>query len=235
MQVTLFERRRPVLLPAALFCALLAIAAAAVQSETLVGKVIGVHDGDTLTLLIDKKKIVKVRLEAIDAPELGQPFGSHSKQALSNLCFGKQVRVESSGEDRYGRTLGRVFAGDLNVTQRLVEVGSAWHYSQYSDSRELAESEARARKDRLGLWAAGGAIAPWEWRKTEKERRQAASKPKPAAAPDEPQPEASPALDHWLNTSTNVRHNSGCRYFENTKRGRLCTGAEGKACGVCGG
>jgi endonuclease YncB( thermonuclease family) len=49
-----------------------------------------------------------VRLECIDAPELKQPYGTRSKQTLSNLVFGRIVRVEDHGRDRYGRLLGRV-------------------------------------------------------------------------------------------------------------------------------
>lgn len=48
-----------------------------------------------------------------------------------------------------------------------------------------------------------------------------------------PQPAAAAA--HWLNTSSNVRHNSACKWFANTKRGRYCTADEGKPCGECGG
>ena len=58
---------------------LLAIAA---DHPTLTGKVVGVHDGDTLTLLVNEKQY-KVRLDGIDAPELGQDFGTRAKQALS--------------------------------------------------------------------------------------------------------------------------------------------------------
>ena len=40
---------------------------------------------------------------------------------------------------------------------------------------------------------------------------------------------------YWLNTSSNVRHNRSCKWYNNTKRGRPCTKSEGKACGICGG
>lgn len=69
----------------------------------LVGRVVGVHDGDTLTLLVDRREY-KVRLAGIDAPELAQPYGRKAKQALSDLVFGEAIRVETAGRDRYGRT-----------------------------------------------------------------------------------------------------------------------------------
>lgn len=65
--------------------------------EVLVGKVVGVHDGDTLTVLTP----AKVRLNGIDAPESGQAFGEKSKQALSAMVFGKDVRIVITDTDRY--------------------------------------------------------------------------------------------------------------------------------------
>ena len=77
------------------------------QASDLTGKVVGITDGDTFTLLTADKKQVKVRLAEIDAPESGQPYGDKSKQALSGLIFGKEVRVVVQTTDRYGRTVGR--------------------------------------------------------------------------------------------------------------------------------
>jgi micrococcal nuclease len=67
--------------------------------------VIRVSDGDTITVLVDKEQI-RVRLEGIDCPESGQPFGNRATQLTQKLCAGKTVRIEKTGEDRYGRTLG---------------------------------------------------------------------------------------------------------------------------------
>lgn len=199
------------------FCAWIIVVqclAFAAEHGELVGNVVGVHDGDTLTLLVDRTQY-KIRLDGIDAPELGQDFGTRSKQALSKACFGKTVKVETHGQDRYGRTLGEVFT-DESVNRRLVQDGMAWHYVRYSDSEELAAAEKAAREAKAGLWADPAAVPPWEFR---------AKKKQPAPATGE----------HWLNTSSNVRHNSACKYFKKTKRGRLCGPDEGKACGICGG
>ena len=67
------------------------------------GKVVGISDGDTITVLISGHHQIKVRLAEIDAPEKSQAYGQRSKQSLSDLAFGKQVRVEQQDRDRYGR------------------------------------------------------------------------------------------------------------------------------------
>jgi endonuclease YncB( thermonuclease family) len=83
------------------------------------GEVIRVLDGDTIEVLHEKKP-ERIRLYGIDCPEKGQAFGQKAKQATSSLLFGKEVRIESHGRDKHGRTLGTVFDGDLNVNQELV-------------------------------------------------------------------------------------------------------------------
>ncbi len=89
--------------------------AAPVSSAEYAGKVIGITDGDTLTLLTPDKQQIKVRLAEIDTPESGQPFGSKAKEALSALAFGRQARVAVVDRDRYGRIVGRVYVGDTDV------------------------------------------------------------------------------------------------------------------------
>ena len=99
----------------ALAAPLFATPAAAIE---FVGKVVGVTDGDTITVLVERRTI-KVRLAEIDAPEKGQPHGSRAKQALSDLVFGKAATVREQTRDRYGRTVGRVYElGMVNQPQR---------------------------------------------------------------------------------------------------------------------
>ena len=135
-------------------------------AETLTGRVVGVHDGDTLTQLVDGRQQVKVRLAGIDAPELAQPYGQQAKQALSGLVFGKEARVESAGPDRYGRTLGTVFVGAVNVNAALVEQGAAWVYRQYPHDPMLPGLESQAQTAKRGLWAlqSDQRCPPWDWR-----------------------------------------------------------------------
>ena len=151
--------------------------------KTIKGKVVGVTDGDTLTIL-DGKSQHKIRLEGIDAPEGGQAFGSKAKQRLSDKVFGKQARIEWRTTDRYGRILGNVIVGGHWINKELVDEGYSWHFKKYSDSVVLAEAENNARKQKLGLWGDSGPFAPWEFRKnSEVARGPPPEKLRPAAVP----------------------------------------------------
>ena len=79
-------------------------------AETISGKVIGVMDGDTIEVLDSTKTSRRIRLGGIDAPEKAQPFGARSKQHLSDQVFGEQVEVQYNKIDKFGRTVGKVFA-----------------------------------------------------------------------------------------------------------------------------
>ena len=149
----------------------------------LVGKVVGVSDGDTITVLVDKKPL-KIRLEGIDAPEAKQSFGNRSKQALSDLVFGKQVRVKKTGEDRYGRSLGLVSRDGIDINAKMIQDGWAWHYKKYNHDSKLADLELHARSARRGLWTEPNPLAPWDFRDRQK-----------------PKKSASTGGEHWLNTS----------------------------------
>ena len=127
------------------------------------GYVVGVADGDTITVLRDNVQ-VKVRLAEIDAPEKAQAFGNNSKQALSALVYGKTVLVVEQGHDRYKRTIGRVFQDDVDVSAEQIKQGMAWVYRKYSKDVRLIPLENEAKAQRLGLWADVEPVPPWEWR-----------------------------------------------------------------------
>ena len=115
--------------------------AIAADSKLLIGKVVAIADGDTFTLLVDKTQY-KVRLASIDAPERRQPFGKKSQQALAELVFGKTVEVDVLGKDKYKRSLGVIWRGELNINLQLVREGWAWWYRKYApENEELAEAE----------------------------------------------------------------------------------------------
>ncbi len=143
-----------------------------VSATTLLeGRVVGVSDGDTLTVLDVQKKPHKIRLLGIDAPEKAQPFGQKSKESLSHLAFQKQVQVRSSKKDRYGRTVGQVFVGNTDVCLEQVKLGMAWHYKTYQreqspEDRVLYDrAESQAREQRIGLWQDPAPIEPSVFRR----------------------------------------------------------------------
>ena len=129
------------------------------------GKVVSISDGDTFTLLDDKNVQHKIRLAEIDAPENSQPFGKAAKKKLSDLIFGKIVQVDYTELDRYGRIIGKVFIGQIYISEEMIRTGYAWHFKKYSNSEKLAALEYEARKNKIGLWSVPGAVAPWQWRK----------------------------------------------------------------------
>jgi len=128
------------------------------------GRVVGVTDGDTLTLLAAGNQQVKIRLAEVDAPEKGQPYGTKAKQQLSDLAFGKNVTVRDTTPDKYGRTVGRIYVGSLDVSKEMVRTGAAWVFTRYSKDPSLPGIQTQARQAQLGLWSIEGAVPPWEWR-----------------------------------------------------------------------
>lgn len=128
------------------------------------GKVVSISDGDTLSVLRDHEQI-NVRLVEIDAPEMGQPYGTRSKQTLAAYVFGQDVRVAEHGKDRYGRVLGRVFLGGMDVNAEMVRQGMAWVYRKYATDSTLYALEAEARDQLRGLWGDPDPMPPWEWRR----------------------------------------------------------------------
>ncbi len=131
------------------------------------GKCVGVSDGDTI-LVMNEGKAVKIRLEGVDCPESHQDYGAKAKEFTSGMVFGKDVTVKEKEKDQYGRTVGNVFIDEKNLNLELVKAGFAWHYKLYSKSKELAEAEAKARSDKVGLWFMDNPVPPWEFRKKTK-------------------------------------------------------------------
>ena len=138
------------------------------QGSSHVWRVVGVHDGDTVTCLDETNTQQKVRLAEIDAPELGQDYGKVARESLAELVFGKTVTVQEEGKDRYGRWIGRMQVDGIDVNRRLVATGNAWHYADYSQDPALQTLQEQARAQRLGLWAQPEPVAPWDFRQTVK-------------------------------------------------------------------
>ncbi|MEE4379981.1 MAG: thermonuclease family protein [Candidatus Competibacteraceae bacterium] len=144
---------------------LLTLAIPLAQAETIYqGRTVAVHDGDTLTLLTETGQSIKVRLAEIDAPEQEQPYGNRAKSVLSTLTLNRPTQVDASIKDRYGRVVGRVYVGDMDVNAELIRLGMAWFYRQYGQDNSFYQLEMAARTARWGLWADPRPVPPWVFR-----------------------------------------------------------------------
>jgi endonuclease YncB( thermonuclease family) len=151
------------LLAASAFCA-------AARSHTVEGRVVGVSDGDTVTLLDDLRVQHRIRLAGIDAPEKAQAYGDASKRHLSDMVFGESVTVEYEKHDRYGRIVGKVLKHGRDASLEQLRAGLAWHYKQYqreqsgADRSAYAAAEQLAQRAHAGLWRDPAPVPPWSWR-----------------------------------------------------------------------
>lgn len=132
-------------------------------------KVIGIKDGDTVSILAEGTERT-VRLAHIDCPEKKQPFGNNAKEATSKLCFGKMVTLIGDGKtDRNGRLIAElILLNGVNVNKTLVKMGLAWHFKKYSKDVSYAKLEIAARNKKVGLWKEKNPVSPWDWRKLRK-------------------------------------------------------------------
>jgi len=140
------------------------------HADVLFGRVVGVSDGDTITVLDESKTKFVIRLMGIDAPEKAQSFGQESKQSLTELIYDRDVVVTWFKRDRYGRTVGLVRVNGVDVCLEQIKRGFAWHYKQYEreqtteDRASYTEAERVARSARLGLWTEDNPIEPSQFR-----------------------------------------------------------------------
>jgi endonuclease YncB( thermonuclease family) len=166
---------------------LLLVGWALAQAETVIGRVVGISDGDTLILWVDRRERLGIRLAGIDAPELDQPYGLEARRALVSLARDRTARVEVVDRDDYGRLIGTMRIGGRNVSAALVEQGAAWVYRRYNHDPQLPVLEAQAQAARRGLWGlpAWQRVPPWEWR-----RQDSPSATRPSTRPQANRPVA---------------------------------------------
>ncbi|MBI5791664.1 MAG: thermonuclease family protein [Rhodocyclales bacterium] len=145
-----------------------------ILADTITGRVVGVSDGDTITVLDSDKVRHKVRLAGIDAPESKQAFGQASKKHLSDLVFDRDVTLDCGKVDKYRREVCVVFVDSQDANLAQVKAGMGWWYRKYQKEQtvqqraEYEAAEAAAIKGMVGLWQETDPIAPWEWRKAKR-------------------------------------------------------------------
>ncbi len=137
--------------------------------ESFSGKVVTIADGDTIRIFNqNENKQYKIRLFGIDAPEKKQDYGKKSKDALSDLIFGKNVQITVKGIDQYKRVLGVVLLGNSEINLEMVKNGHAWVYRKYHKSKNYIDAENLAKSNKIGLWRQENPTPPWDYRKNEK-------------------------------------------------------------------
>ena len=226
----------------------------AAKAESFVGKVVAVADGDTIDVLRNGAQ-VRVRLIAVDAPEMRQAYGERAKQFASGLAFGKTVRVDVKDTDRYGRLLGVVTlvagadtkAVGKELNAELVREGFGWWYSSYNPKdTKYGDLEVEARSEKRGLWKDQYPCPPWVFRHPEsaaatgskaKRSRAAAADAAPAPAPggnDNAVPADTGAVSDgkvWVNTRSGVYWMPGTEFYGKTKQGKYLSEEEAKKAG----
>lgn len=176
------------------FLSVLLYASHVMADPHLIGKVVGVSDGDTVTILDANNNQHNIRMFAIDAPETScyfktpsprdelcieksQPFGKASKKNLSRLIFGKTVTVVQGQGKSYGRIVGTIFLGNQDINLQQVRDGYAWHYTYFARNQDkqtrrvYEESQRLAKQEYRGLWGDKNPVAPWDYRKNGKGNR----------------------------------------------------------------
>ena len=134
-------------------------------AEELAGRVVRVADGDTITILDPARTQYKIRLQGIDAPEKGQPFGRASGRFLACLVAGRNVKIQWSKKDKYGRILGTVFLDNRDINLEMLQAGFAWHYKRFDSTTAYTRAETEARAAKRGLWQDKNPVEPHEYRK----------------------------------------------------------------------
>jgi micrococcal nuclease len=200
MRVCGTTRRYAFLLALAWLCTSAVAARAAVGEEDFNGRVVSVIDGDTVRIRTSAGAELNVRLEGIDCPESGQPFGGVARRFTRVAVFDEQVIIRPVTHDAHGRLVARIIHADRDLSLELVTNGLAWQFTEFSHDPVLASAERDARRARRGLWSAASPIAPWVWRRQSSEIRRSLR--------DSADAEMGPFFG---NTSTRVFHAAKCR------------------------
>jgi endonuclease YncB( thermonuclease family) len=136
------------------------------SAEDFSGQVVGIIEGDTIEVM-HLGKAERVRLQGVDCPKMGQPFGKRAKQYTSTHTFKKTVTVVVSDTDNNGQTVGQVILPDMsNLNIVLISAGLAWWFESHApEDKILQDVQKSAKAAKRGLWADPDPTPPWEWKK----------------------------------------------------------------------
>lgn len=208
----------------------------------LTGRVVGVSDGDTIVVLDPNYQKQKVRLNGIDAPEMGQESGRAAKESLARMVYGREVQVRWLKRDRYERILGRVFLGSTDVNLTQLRTGMAWYYRAYendvpsADRSSFARAEDEARTTNRGLWRTGIPTPPWEYRSSNRAGTGLAGSGSPITRTISPPPASRTTLENFGavrgNRNSGIYHLPNCPDYDKISfRNRVSFRTESEAKG----
>ncbi|MEP0911806.1 thermonuclease family protein [Leptolyngbya sp. GB1-A1] len=154
-------------------------------AQPVSGTIVSTGDGDTLRVNQNGQTIT-IRLACIDSPEASQPGGEAAANRLRQLLpQGQAVQVIPVDADRYGRTVGVVFANGRSVNLQLVQEGYAVVYQQFlsncpNSRNELIAAENQAKAARRNFWAQANPVMPWDWRQGQRPAPSSSGRSAPA-------------------------------------------------------
>lgn len=133
-------------------------------------RVVKVYDGDTLDIVRQNGKKMKVRLYGIDAPEKGQSFSNTAKVFLEDAAKDRQFTMDIRYKDKYNRYVAVLFDDNgIALQEDLIRNGFAWVYPRFCDDVMLCvgwESvEEEAIRTRQGLWQDKNPLSPWDFKR----------------------------------------------------------------------
>ena len=128
------------------------------------GRVVGVSEGDVVKVRDVNRVKHAVRLQCIDAPELGQAYGEAARDHLAALVSGRVVKVRGEAGDPGTRITGELQLGAINVNLRMVDDGYAWKHPKDACGGAYEDAESAARTAGRGLWQTGSPVPPWEFK-----------------------------------------------------------------------
>jgi len=133
----------------------LTLSSISVAQEPILGVVVNVASGDTVTVW-EKGKQYIIRLYGIDIPDDKQNFGQKAKKFTSDLVFNKDLIVIPKGIDQYGRIIGIIYIGKKCLNEEIIKKGLSWvsrtDCNEPSVCEIWLELETSAKNNKLGLW-----------------------------------------------------------------------------------
>ena len=134
-------------------------------TESIVGEVTAIHDGNTLEVSTKEKDKYRIILMGVDCPELQQAYGKEARDFLAKWLLHQEVTVQIHGKDRNRNYVGVVLLTEgEDVRLALLEEGLAWT-AEENPIPELELIRRDAARNRKGLWHDQSPLAPWIFRR----------------------------------------------------------------------